>query len=127
MKTRTIDNDLNPIWNEYFEAVVDQADGQRLRIELFDEDQGKDEELGRLSLDLKMIQSRGTVDKWFPLEGCKHGDLHLKATWMNLSTDLRYLDMSGSHEWLQADKPIHPALVMVFIDSVSDLPVGTVL
>jgi Ca2+-dependent lipid-binding protein len=48
-KTRTIDDDLNPVFNEYFEAVVDQADGQKLRIELFDEDTtGADEELGRL-------------------------------------------------------------------------------
>lgn len=62
-KTRTIDDDLNPIWNEYFEAVVDQADGQKLRIELFDEDQGKDEELGRLSVDLKLVQAKGTIDK----------------------------------------------------------------
>uniref|UniRef100_A0A1I7XSM8 C2 domain-containing protein n=1 Tax=Heterorhabditis bacteriophora TaxID=37862 RepID=A0A1I7XSM8_HETBA len=86
LKTRTIDNDLNPVWNEYFEAVVDQ---------------------------------------WFPLEGCKHGDLHLKATWMNLSSELRHLEkQQWETEWLQADKPIHPALLMVFLDSISDLPVG---
>ncbi|CAP35095.2 Protein CBR-ESYT-2 [Caenorhabditis briggsae] len=122
-KTRTIDDDLNPIWNEYFEAVVDQADGQKLRIELFDEDQGKDEELGRLSVDLKMVQAKGTVDKWYPLEGCKHGDLHLKATWMSLSTDLKHLErQEWEAEWGQADKPIHSALLMVYIDSVADLP-----
>lgn len=122
-KTRTIDDDLNPIWNEYFEAVVDQADGQKLRIELFDEDQGKDEELGRLSVDLKLVQAKGTIDKWYPLEGCKHGDLHIKATWMNLSTELRHLEkQEWEAEWGQADKPIHSALLMVYIDSVADLP-----
>jgi Ca2+-dependent lipid-binding protein len=64
LKTRTIDNDLNPIWNEYFEAVVDQADGQKLRIELFDEDTtGSDEELGRLALDLERIRRKGIIDK----------------------------------------------------------------
>ncbi|KJH46599.1 C2 domain protein, partial [Dictyocaulus viviparus] len=123
LKTRTIDNDLNPVWNEYFEAVVDQAHGQKLRIELFDEDQGRDEELGRLSIDLKDIQNRGRIESWFPLEGCKHGDLHLKATWMNLSKDRRHLEkQQWESEWLQADKPIHPALLMVFVDSVADLP-----
>ncbi|CAI5446596.1 unnamed protein product [Caenorhabditis angaria] len=122
-KTRTIDNDLNPIWNEYFEAVVDQADGQKLRIELFDEDQGKDEELGRLSIDLKLVQAKGTIDKWYPLEGCKHGDLHIKATWMDLSCDLRHLEkQEWESEWGQADKPIHSALLMVYIDSIADLP-----
>ncbi|KAK6034451.1 C2 domain protein [Cooperia oncophora] len=123
LKTRTIDNDLNPVWNEYFEAVVDQAHGQKLRIELFDEDQGQDEELGRLSIDLKDIQTKGTVENWYPLEGCKHGDLHLKATWMCLSKDRSHLEkQQWESEWLQADKPIHPALLMVFVDSVSDLP-----
>ncbi|KIH51747.1 C2 domain protein [Ancylostoma duodenale] len=127
LKTRTIDNDLNPVWNEYFEAVVDQAHGQKLRIELFDEDQGQDEELGRLSIELKDIQARGSVDNWFPLEGCKHGDLHLKATWMNLSKDRRHLEkQQWESEWLQADKPIHPALLMVYVDSVSDLPISFV-
>ncbi|KAK5964928.1 Extended synaptotagmin-2 [Trichostrongylus colubriformis] len=123
LKSRTIDNDLNPVWNEYFEAVVDQAHGQKLRIELFDEDQGQDEELGRLSIDLKDIQSRGSVENWYPLEGCKHGDLHLKASWMNLSKERKHLEkQQWEAEWLQADKPVHPALLMVFIDAVSDLP-----
>lgn len=122
-KTRTIDNNLNPIWNEVFEAVVDQAHGQKLRIELFDEDQGKDEELGRLSIDLRTIQARGTVDKWFPLEGCKHGDIHLKATWMRLSSEPAHLEkQEWEAEWNQTDRSIHPALLMVFVDSVSDLP-----
>ncbi|CAB3402497.1 unnamed protein product [Caenorhabditis bovis] len=122
-KTRTIDNDLNPIWNEYFEAVVDQADGQKLRIELFDEDQGRDEELGRLSLDLKSVKAKGTIDHWYPLEGCKHGDLHIKATWMDLSCDLKHLEkQEWEAEWGSADKPIHSALLMVFVDSVSNLP-----
>ncbi|CAI2347649.1 unnamed protein product [Caenorhabditis sp. 36 PRJEB53466] len=122
-KTRTIDDELNPIWNEHFEAVVDQADGQKLRIELFDEDQGRDEELGRLCVDLKLVQARGTIDKWYPLEGCKHGDLHIKATWMNLSTELKHLEkQEWEAEWGQADKPIHSALLMVYIDSVADLP-----
>ncbi|VDK20647.1 unnamed protein product [Anisakis simplex] len=123
-KTRTIDNDLNPIWNEYFEAIVDQASGQKLRMELFDEDTaGKDEELGRLSLDMDTIKKEGAIDKWFPLEGCKHGDIHLQATWLNLSKSTRDLERQDwETEWLRADKPIHPALLMVFVDAISDLP-----
>lgn len=40
-----------------------QADGQKLRIEVFDEDRGQDEELGRLSINLANIQRKGTVQK----------------------------------------------------------------
>ncbi|GMS89252.1 hypothetical protein PENTCL1PPCAC_11427 [Pristionchus entomophagus] len=122
-KTRTIDNDLNPVWNETFEAVVDVADGQHLRIECFDEDRGQDEELGRLNFPLSEIRDKGKVDKWFPLEGCKHGDIHIKASWFSLSTDPSHLEKEEwEAEWLQADKPVHSALLLVFIDNVSDLP-----
>ncbi|VDM82934.1 unnamed protein product [Strongylus vulgaris] len=42
---------------------------------------------------------------------------------MNLSKEKRHLEkQQWESEWLQADKPIHPALLMVYVDSVSDLP-----
>jgi hypothetical protein len=62
--------------------------------------------------------------QWYHLEGCKHGELHLKVCWLDLSTDPvdRERDEWES-EWLGADKPMHPALLMVYVDSVSNLPV----
>lgn len=60
--------------SEYFEAVVDQASGQSLEIEVFDKDQGNDDDfLGRVSLDIFPIAKEGTVDKWFRLEDCETG------------------------------------------------------
>ncbi|VDK74121.1 unnamed protein product [Litomosoides sigmodontis] len=123
-RTKTIDNDLNPVWNEYFEFVVDQANGQKLRIELFDYDKlSSDEELGRLTVDLDNIKEKGNLDDWFPLDACKHGDIHIQAAWMNLSSsavDLTRQEFGSS--WFSTDKPVHSALLMIFIDSVSDLP-----
>ncbi|VDN57233.1 unnamed protein product [Dracunculus medinensis] len=123
-KTRTINNDLNPVWNEYFEAIVDQADGQKLRLELFDEDTaGADEELGRLVIDINKIRDGIFMDKWCPLEGCKHGDIHIKADWFDLSSSVKDLEKQDwNMDWLHADKPMHPAILMVFIDNISDLP-----
>ena len=44
-------------------------------------------------------------------------------SWLNLSDDLRRLEQtSWETEWLTSDKPIHPALLMVFVDSARDLP-----
>jgi len=125
-KTKTIKNDLNPVFNECFEAVVDQASGQLLRIELFDEDTASaDEELGRLSLPLDHVRDAGEIDDWYPLEGCKHGDFCLQVNWLDLSTDLAEMRReSWEDAWLQSDKPLHPALLMVFIDSAKELPVG---
>ncbi|KAM3724388.1 Extended synaptotagmin-2 [Dirofilaria immitis] len=123
-RTKTIDNDLNPVWNEYFEFVVDQANGQKLRIELFDYDKtSNDEELGRLAIDLVNIKAKRNLDDWFPLDACKHGDIHIQAAWMNLSSssqDFSYQEYGTS--WFKTNKPVHSALLMIFIDSVSDLP-----
>lgn len=80
-KTRSIDNDLNPVWNESFEFVVDYADGQKLRIECFDKDLvSKDDELGWLVVDLSSVKKKGKIDRWFPLEGCKHGDIRIQVS-----------------------------------------------
>ncbi|VIO90608.1 C2 domain containing protein [Brugia malayi] len=123
-RTKTIDNNLNPVWNEYFEFVVDQANGQKLRIELFDYDKASsDEELGTLTIDLINVKEKKSLDDWFPLDACKHGDIHIQAAWMNLScspADFTYQEF-GSY-WFNTDKPVHSALLMIFIDSVSDLP-----
>jgi Ca2+-dependent lipid-binding protein len=55
---------LNPVFNECFEAVVDQASGQKLRIELFDKDTaGADEELGRLTLPLDTVRQSGEIER----------------------------------------------------------------
>ncbi|KAI1729382.1 c2 domain-containing protein [Ditylenchus destructor] len=123
-KTKTVNNDLNPVFNECFEAVVDQASGQKLRIELFDEDTaGADEELGRLSIPLEVVKKAGEIERWFHLEGCKHGELKLKVTWLNLSTNPANLKQTEwENEWITSDKPIHPAMLMVFVDYASDLP-----
>jgi Ca2+-dependent lipid-binding protein len=42
---------------------VQEASGQRLRVELYDEDPGSaDEELGRISLDLNNVRTKGFTD-----------------------------------------------------------------
>lgn len=64
LKTRTINNNLNPKFNEYFEAVVDQTTAQKLRIHLFDQDTaGKDEELGHLSIPMTFVEKNKVVSK----------------------------------------------------------------
>ncbi|VDK61115.1 unnamed protein product [Gongylonema pulchrum] len=42
---------------------------------------------------------------------------------MNLSSSVRdFTCQDFESRWLNTDKPVHPALLMLFIDSVSDLP-----
>ncbi|CAD5213569.1 unnamed protein product [Bursaphelenchus okinawaensis] len=66
-KTLTINNNSNPVFNEYFEAIVDQAAVQKIRLSMFDEDtKRQDEELGRLSIPLSYFRKQKVVSKMPP-------------------------------------------------------------
>jgi Ca2+-dependent lipid-binding protein len=63
-KTRTISNNLDPNFDEFFEAVVDQVSAQKLRLCVFDQDTaGADEELGRLSVPLSHVKHSKYLNK----------------------------------------------------------------
>uniref|UniRef100_A0A0K0F792 Extended synaptotagmin-2 n=1 Tax=Strongyloides venezuelensis TaxID=75913 RepID=A0A0K0F792_STRVS len=130
-RTKTIDNNLNPKWNEEFEAIVEQASLQSVRFEVFDEDKtGSDEELGRLTVATEKIQNQKSIDKWYYLEGCKHGDIHVAFEWLALRSDPLYLTkpiyLSNSKLYSQGINDLRKSeprcLVMVFVDNVNDLP-----
>jgi Ca2+-dependent lipid-binding protein len=119
-----IDDNLNPEWDEFYEAVVSQASGQRLRVELYDEDTGSnDEELGRLALQLDTIRDKGSIDQWYALDGVDRGQMQLKIYWLSLSRDPRDLEVDQwESEWLKANRTMHSALLMVYVDHATDLP-----
>ncbi len=49
---------------KYYDLDIVIILGQRLRVELYDEDMaGEDEELGRLMIDLSTVQEKGMMDE----------------------------------------------------------------
>ncbi|GAA0172064.1 membrane trafficking regulatory protein [Lithospermum erythrorhizon] len=52
VKTKTIDNNLNPVWDQSFELIAEDKETQSLIFEVFDEDVGQDERLGVAKLPL---------------------------------------------------------------------------
>ncbi|KAG9138705.1 hypothetical protein Leryth_023200 [Lithospermum erythrorhizon] len=52
VKTKTIDNNLNPVWDQSFELIAEDKETQSLIFEVFDEDVGQDERLGVVKLPL---------------------------------------------------------------------------
>ncbi|KAK8630401.1 hypothetical protein V6N13_079197 [Hibiscus sabdariffa] len=46
VKTKVIENNLHPIWNETFELIVEDRETQELTVEVFDQDIGQDKSLG---------------------------------------------------------------------------------
>ncbi|GLU00512.1 hypothetical protein SLE2022_178760 [Rubroshorea leprosula] len=52
VKTKVIDNNLNPVWNQTFELIAEDKETQSLTVEVFDQDIGQDKKLGIAKLPL---------------------------------------------------------------------------
>ncbi|XP_022757132.1 synaptotagmin-4-like [Durio zibethinus] len=46
VKTKVIENNLNPVWNQTFELIAEDRETQALTVEVFDQDIGQDKKLG---------------------------------------------------------------------------------
>ncbi|KAL7083290.1 hypothetical protein ACP275_14G152000 [Erythranthe tilingii] len=57
VKTKVIDNNLNPVWNEMFELIAEDKETQCLILEVFDEDIGDDKRLGVAKLPLIELEA----------------------------------------------------------------------
>ncbi|XP_074273090.1 calcium-dependent lipid-binding protein-like [Silene latifolia] len=51
-KTKVVEDNLNPVWNETFEVIAEDKETQSLMIEVFDKDIGQDKKLGIAKLPL---------------------------------------------------------------------------
>lgn len=52
VKTKTIENNLNPVWNQTFELIAEDKETQSLILEVFDKDIGQDKRLGIVKMPL---------------------------------------------------------------------------
>ncbi|XP_053103587.1 extended synaptotagmin-3 [Hemicordylus capensis] len=113
-RSKTIQRDLNPIWNEMFEFVVHELPGQDLEVELYDEDPDKDDFLGSLLINLEDVMKDRVVDEWFPLSKIASGHVHLKLEWFSLVTNQEKLceDKNG----------LATAILIIYLDSAFNLP-----
>ncbi|XP_055817343.1 calcium-dependent lipid-binding protein-like [Solanum dulcamara] len=56
VKTKTIDNNLNPVWDQTFELIAEDKETQSLFVEVFDKDNiGQDERMGVTKLRLSEL------------------------------------------------------------------------
>ncbi|KAL5166898.1 Synaptotagmin-4 [Glycine soja] len=56
VKTKVIDNNLNPVWNEVFDLIAEDKETQSLIVEVFDKDIGQDKRLGIVKLPLNDLE-----------------------------------------------------------------------
>ena len=86
--TKVIPRNVNPVWNEFFEAPVFYVEGQNLNVNLFDSDKTlSDEAMGNTTVGIKQFTqiSNGFIDKWLPLSDASTGKIHILGSWLNLS------------------------------------------
>ncbi|XP_042328059.1 extended synaptotagmin-2 isoform X4 [Sceloporus undulatus] len=126
-QSKVIKENLNPKWNEVYEALVYEHPGQELEIELFDEDPDKDDFLGSLMIDLTEVEKERYLDEWFTLDEVSKGRLHLKLEWLTLMPNAENLDQVL--KIIRADKDqandgLSSALLILYLDSARNLPSG---
>ncbi|XP_077124683.1 extended synaptotagmin-2 isoform X1 [Ranitomeya variabilis] len=124
-QSKVIKENLNPKWNEVYEALIYEHPGQELEIELFDEDTDKDDFLGNLLIDLAEVEKERVVDEWFTLDEATSGKLHLKLEWLSPKSTTENLDKvltSIKADKDQADDGLSAALLVLYLDSARNLP-----
>jgi len=79
-RSETIDNNQDPEWQ--FKSTVKLYGGSqnKIKLEVFDDDIGKDDHVGEATIDISQDQLEET---WIPLQGCKSG-----AVLVSITTDL---------------------------------------
>lgn len=81
-KTRVINEDLNPIWNESFEFVVEEGLHDLLIAEVWDHDTFGKDYMGRCILTLTRVILEGEYEDSIQVEGAKSGKLNLNLKWL---------------------------------------------
>ncbi|PIN04625.1 hypothetical protein CDL12_22834 [Handroanthus impetiginosus] len=67
-KSRTINNELNPVWNEHFEFVIEDASTQHLVVRIYDDEGIQASELiGCAQVQLSELQPGKVKDVWLKL------------------------------------------------------------
>merc|ERR1712126_97221 len=83
-RTKTINNNLNPTWQHQVIFEVDEKSPSTINIDLFDDDYGKDEPIGKTSLSLEDIKRKGTiVNQPQKLSDCKTGEITFSAKYVD--------------------------------------------
>ncbi|XP_021182567.3 extended synaptotagmin-1 isoform X3 [Helicoverpa armigera] len=121
-KTKHIDNNVNPRWDFWCESIL-RTSATILAVNLFDWDRtGRDDKLGRCSLDISQVVRFGRLDTWQTLQQAKHGKVELRLSWHRLSSDVSELSRAISETLLIKTGELSSAVLSVYIDSCKKLP-----
>ncbi|KAK7410252.1 hypothetical protein VNO78_00884 [Psophocarpus tetragonolobus] len=81
LKTRVVNESLNPVWNQTFDFVVEDGLHEMLTLEVYDHDTFGKEKIGRVILTLTKVILEGEYSEIYPLDGAKSGNISLHLKW----------------------------------------------
>ncbi|RZC06124.1 Synaptotagmin-4 [Glycine soja] len=81
LKTRVVNESLNPVWNQTFDFVVEDGLHEMLILEVYDHDTFGKEKIGRVILTLTKVILEGEYNETYPLDGAKSGNISLHLKW----------------------------------------------
>ncbi|KAL3844020.1 hypothetical protein ACJIZ3_001423 [Penstemon smallii] len=99
--SRTINNQLNPIWNEHYEFVVEDVSTQQLTIRVYDDEGIQSSELiGCARVPISELQPGKVKDVWLKLvkdleiqrDQKNRGQVHLELLYCPFSTESQFLN-----------------------------------
>ncbi|XP_049822271.1 extended synaptotagmin-2 isoform X2 [Aethina tumida] len=120
-RSKVIDSDINPQWDEWFEFKILEKVGQKLLVSIWDKDPAEDEFLGSCHIDISEVIKLGDLILTPQLQEVKHGSVNLHLKWYSLSTNLEDLNAASS-ELHQLNVPLSTSFLTVIVDSASGLP-----
>ncbi|KAI7756134.1 hypothetical protein M8C21_013444 [Ambrosia artemisiifolia] len=80
--TRVVNENLNPVWDQTFDFVVEDGLHDMLIVEVYDHDTFGKEYIGRCIFTLTRVILEGEYSDCFTLEGAKSGKINLSLKWM---------------------------------------------
>jgi Ca2+-dependent lipid-binding protein len=122
LKTKIINNTLNPVWNETFNIMIDELNPDpQIQLEVFDKDDTFDDDfIGGFKIDVDSIMKKSKEEGLYKLKNVKHGELNLKLEWFYLSIDknnlelIRKVNSNNHHE--------STCLLLMDLKCATDLP-----
>ncbi|UJR26520.1 hypothetical protein I4U23_007843 [Adineta vaga] len=122
-KTKTINNTTDPEWNEVFEFGVEQYESDFVEFEVFDEDPGKDDFIGRAQFPLNALIGKDSIDTWLTLKDVKKGSLNVRLQYFSLTKQKSALEIieKTNSQMIKREK-LSKALLVCFIDRCLNLP-----
>ncbi|XP_037044351.1 extended synaptotagmin-2-like isoform X2 [Bradysia coprophila] len=122
-RTRTIHDNLNPVWDYWCEALIDSTSERTIKFHLFDWDRSdSDDPLGSATVDLNEVFKTGILDTWLTLKGVEHGELHVRFAWYELSSSSYDLAAALAETKNLGLTSLSSAALCVYVDSAIDLP-----